>query len=102
METEENGVMIEVNGSWHGTLLSLKSHGFEYILPGTDGIEANKVLLFYSIHYSRLGHQRSSQQVLLTWHSFMSVALTDINLHIYMGLGPAKCTYMYPSDYAPI
>ncbi|XP_062858916.1 sex hormone-binding globulin [Trichomycterus rosablanca] len=44
METEEKGVTIEVNGSWHGTLLSLKSHGFKYMLPGTEGLEANKDL----------------------------------------------------------
>uniref|UniRef100_A0A8B9KFK4 Sex hormone-binding globulin n=1 Tax=Astyanax mexicanus TaxID=7994 RepID=A0A8B9KFK4_ASTMX len=31
-ETEEKGITIEVNGSWQGTLLSLQSPGFEFIL----------------------------------------------------------------------
>ncbi|KAG7324803.1 hypothetical protein KOW79_011119 [Hemibagrus wyckioides] len=39
VETEERGVTIEVYGSWHGTLLSLQSLDFQYILPRDKGKE---------------------------------------------------------------
>ncbi|XP_060794710.1 sex hormone-binding globulin-like [Neoarius graeffei] len=40
VETEERGVTIEVYGSWRGTLLSLQSLDFQYILPGVKGKES--------------------------------------------------------------
>lgn len=40
LETEEKGITIEVYGSWHGTLLSLQSPDFQYILPEVKGKES--------------------------------------------------------------
>ncbi|XP_076856042.1 sex hormone-binding globulin [Brachyhypopomus gauderio] len=42
VETEEKGVSIEVYGSWHGTLLSLQSAGFEYVLSEKDTFKKDK------------------------------------------------------------
>ncbi|TTA26192.1 Sex hormone-binding globulin [Bagarius yarrelli] len=43
VETEERGVTIEVFGSWHGTLLSLQSLDFQYLLP-SDKEKENRAL----------------------------------------------------------
>ncbi|XP_053495349.1 sex hormone-binding globulin [Ictalurus furcatus] len=40
VEAEEKGITIEVYGSWRGTLLSLQSLSFQYILPGVKGKES--------------------------------------------------------------
>ncbi|KAB5555838.1 hypothetical protein PHYPO_G00038750 [Pangasianodon hypophthalmus] len=45
VETEERGVTIEVFGSWHGTLLSLQTLDFQYILPGVKGKESRALIV---------------------------------------------------------
>lgn len=37
VKTEEVGITIEIFGSWTGTLLSLQSTDFEYVLGELDG-----------------------------------------------------------------
>ncbi|KAI4900295.1 hypothetical protein NFI96_010569, partial [Prochilodus magdalenae] len=44
VETVEKGITIEVFGSWQGTLLSLQSPGFEYVLPKFEGYKETKDL----------------------------------------------------------
>ncbi|XP_072524206.1 sex hormone-binding globulin [Salminus brasiliensis] len=44
VETEEKGITVEVSGSYHGTILSLQSPGFEYILSEIEGYKENKDL----------------------------------------------------------
>ncbi|KAL7869481.1 hypothetical protein AOLI_G00134690 [Acnodon oligacanthus] len=44
LQTVEKGITIEVYGSFQGTLLSLQSPGFEYVLPKYEGYQENKDL----------------------------------------------------------
>ncbi|XP_066518778.1 sex hormone-binding globulin [Hoplias malabaricus] len=44
VKTEEQGITIEVYGSWHGTLLSLQSPGFKYVLSDLEGHKEDKNL----------------------------------------------------------
>lgn len=43
LKTEEAGITIQIFGSWTGTLLSLQSTEFEYILGDLDGRSDVKV-----------------------------------------------------------
>ncbi|KAM9462054.1 sex hormone-binding globulin [Clarias gariepinus] len=65
VETEERGVTIEVFGSWHGTLLSLQSLDFQFILPEAKEKES-KVLTVELKEESASGNNADSTKLTLT------------------------------------
>lgn len=51
LKTEEAGITVEIFGSWTGTVLSLQSTGFQYILEELDGHKDVKVINKNSLQY---------------------------------------------------
>uniref|UniRef100_A0A4W4GFE9 Sex hormone-binding globulin n=1 Tax=Electrophorus electricus TaxID=8005 RepID=A0A4W4GFE9_ELEEL len=75
VETEEKGITIEVYGSWHGTLISLQSAGFEYVLSEAEEFKKDKEikLMEEGADSGNLPHTLGSTQLSLTIlkHSLM-------------------------------